>query len=82
MDSNETIKQAVMSGLGIALISAHTVAQEIGDGRLVVLDVPGQPILRKWFLMTPRDVAVSPAAEKVTQWIVSHAAECIPDVTW
>lgn len=82
MDSNETIKQAVMSGLGIALISAHTVAQEIVEHRLTVLDVPGLPILRKWFLLTPRMAPQSAAAAKVTDWITTHAADCIPDVRW
>ncbi|MCP4877125.1 MAG: LysR family transcriptional regulator, partial [Gammaproteobacteria bacterium] len=37
--SNETIKQAVMVGMGIAVISAHTVAAEIREKRLVALDV-------------------------------------------
>ncbi|MEJ2431928.1 MAG: LysR family transcriptional regulator [Pseudolabrys sp.] len=41
--SNETIKQAVIAGLGIAFISGHTIASEIHDGRLVVLDVKGLP---------------------------------------
>ena len=41
LGSNETIKQAVMAGLGIALISAHTIAAEVADGRLVCLDVEG-----------------------------------------
>ena len=41
--SNETIKQAVIAGLGLAFISAHTVAAEIADGRLVQLDVAGPP---------------------------------------
>ena len=47
--SNETIKQAVMAGLGIALISAHTIAMEVQPGRLVVLDVAGTPTRRQWF---------------------------------
>ena len=46
MDSNETIKQAVMAGMGIALLSQHTVLQELADGRLVGLKVPGLPIMR------------------------------------
>ncbi len=78
MDSNETIKQAVMSGLGIAIISAHTVAQETMDGRLTPLSVEGFPINRKWFLMTPQDHQASPAAAKVGQWIIDQAADCIP----
>ena len=39
LGSNETIKQAVMAGLGIALLSAHTIAAEVADGRLAVLDM-------------------------------------------
>ena len=35
LSSNETINQAVIAGLEIALISAHTIAAEVDDGRLV-----------------------------------------------
>ncbi len=49
MDCNETIKQAVIAGLGIAFISPHTVASELADGRLVVLDVAGLPVMRQWY---------------------------------
>ena len=52
--SNETIKQAVMAGLGVALISAHTVAAELEDGRLISFDVPGLPIVRQWFVTSGR----------------------------
>jgi LysR family transcriptional regulator, low CO2-responsive transcriptional regulator len=44
--SNETIKQAVMARLGIGFISAHTIAAEIDDGRLAILDVAGLPEIR------------------------------------
>lgn len=44
--SNETIKQAVTAGLGIAFISGHTIAAEIEDRRLVILDVVGLPAKR------------------------------------
>ncbi|HFB55382.1 MAG TPA: LysR family transcriptional regulator, partial [Hellea balneolensis] len=46
--SNESIKQSVMAGLGIALISEHTVMAELAQKRLVALDFSGLPILRKW----------------------------------
>ena len=53
MDSNETIKQAVMAGLGIAFLSLHTVTDELRTGRLVLLKAPGLPLLRHWFLVRP-----------------------------
>lgn len=53
MDSNETIKQAVMAGLGIAFLSLHTVTDELLTGRLVQIDAPGLPLMRHWFLVRP-----------------------------
>lgn len=44
MDSNETIKPAVMAGLGVAFISGHTVTEELRSGRLVALPADGLPI--------------------------------------
>ncbi len=40
--SNETIKQAVIAGLGIAFLSGHTIAAEVESRRLVVLNVAGR----------------------------------------
>ena len=60
--SNETIKQAVMAGLGIALISGDAIAAEIADGRMVALDVPGLPIMRQWFVLRRSDRTLSTAA--------------------
>lgn len=55
MDSNETIKQAVIAGLGIALISAHTIIEELRVGRLETPKGGDLPIMRKWYLLTPKD---------------------------
>ena len=42
-----------MAGLGIALISLHTVIEELRQGRLVALRAPGLPFVRHWFLVHP-----------------------------
>lgn len=80
MSSNETIKQAVIAGLGIALISAHTIAAEIGDGRLVVLDVEGLPIMRRWQVVRRADRRTLPPASAMWDFLVEHAAEHFPDL--
>lgn len=80
MSSNETIKQAVMSCLGIAVISAHTVAEELRAGRLVALRYPGFPILRSWFLLSHAEMTLTPAAEQVRNWITGHKAEILPRI--
>lgn len=76
--SNETIKQAVIAGLGIAFISAHTVAVELADGRLTVLLVAGLPSVRKWFAVRLREKAVMPAGEAMWQFLASEGHGYLP----
>src|SRR5271165_2911106 len=81
LGSNETIKQAVMAGLGIALISAHTVAAEVASGRLVCLDVEDLPIVRQWYVLNRTDRALSPAARAFRDFAVGHGSTFLPLVT-
>ncbi|RYH07730.1 LysR family transcriptional regulator [Tropicimonas sp. IMCC6043] len=81
MSSNETIKQSVLQNLGIAVISAHTVAYELAVGRLVVLDVKGMPINRTWYLTGSPDRVRSPAVERVRDWLLANAHRYLPDLS-
>lgn len=76
--SNETIKQGVMAGLGLALISAHTVAFEVETHRLAILDVEGLPILRKWFIAYHADRAVLPAMRAFKDFTLAQGAAHLP----
>lgn len=78
MDSNETIKQAVMAGLGIAFISAHTVASELETGRLVMLDVADLPIRRQWFSVSRADRAMTPAMTAFQDYLLGKGATHLP----
>ena len=78
ISSNETIKQAVMAGLGIALLSAHTCAMELEAGRLAMLDVIGLPVVRQWFVVKRADRRLLPAAEGFRDFMVDHGAEYLP----
>ncbi len=80
MGSNETIKQAVIAGLGIALISAHTIEQEVETGRLVVLDVEGLPIVRQWFAVSRSDREVSPTMLLFEDFLRREAGRFLPEV--
>ena len=77
-DSNETIKQAVIAGLGIAFISAHTVATELRDGRLVTLDMPGLPVTRQWFVIRRSDKVLLPPAQEAFDFMAREAAAFLP----
>jgi LysR family transcriptional regulator for metE and metH len=76
--SNETIKQAVMAGLGIAFLSAHTVEHELAEGRLVSLAVEGLPLLRQWFLVRRREKALLPAARALVDFLSREAWTFLP----
>lgn len=78
MSSNETIKQAVIAGLGIAFISAHTVATELDERRLVVLDVEGLPVLRKWFVVNRNDKVLLPPAQAMLDFLAAKGSRFLP----
>lgn len=78
MGSNETIKQAVMAGLGIAFISAHTIASEVESGRLIILDVVGMPVRRQWFAVMRTDRAISPAMATFHDFLMRKGAMYLP----
>ena len=78
--SNETIKQAVMAGMGVAFISAHTIAMEVEIGRLAILDAVGTPVLRQWFIVRRADRAQSPALEAFESFVGRSGRDFLPNV--
>jgi LysR family transcriptional regulator, low CO2-responsive transcriptional regulator len=80
MESNETIKQAVMAGLGIAFISGHTIAAEIESGRLAMLDVEGLPARRKWQIVRHKDKQQMPAAAAMWAFLEAEGGLFLPPI--
>lgn len=78
--SNETIKQAVMAGLGVAFLSAHTVELELKTGLLTVLDVRGLPAMREWFAVRRADKRMLPAAEELWSYLTTRGDEFLPRI--
>jgi len=78
MSSNETIKQAVIAGLGIAFISAHTVATELDERRLVTLDVAGLPVVRQWFVLARKDKVLLPPALAILDFLNVRGSQFLP----
>ena len=64
MDSNANIKQAVMANMGLAFISAHTIALELEAGKLTILDAEGMPEWRDWFVLYPKDAKLGAAGRR------------------
>ena len=72
VSSNETIKQAVMAGMGLSFISMHTVTLELATGKLVTLNVTGLPLVRDWFVIHLRDKKLSPIAAAFRTFLLEH----------
>lgn len=62
LGSNEAIKQAIAGGLGISVLSRHSLALEGEQGPLVILDVQHFPIHRHWYLVHPQGKQLSVVA--------------------
>lgn len=72
MASNETIKQAVIAGMGLSFLSLHTLELELEKGLLVVLDVEGAPVLRAWNVVHMLSKVLSPAAEAFRYYMLEQ----------
>jgi DNA-binding transcriptional LysR family regulator len=72
ISSNETIKQAVMAGMGLSFLSLHTMGLEVRSGLLQVLDIEGTPLMRMWNVVHLQSKLLSPAAEAFRYFIIER----------
>ncbi|QVL50534.1 MAG: LysR family transcriptional regulator [Thiocapsa sp.] len=80
MTRNEAVKQAVRSGLGLSVVSMHTIELELETRRLVTLDVEGFPDQRQWYLVYRRGKRLSPAANAFREFVLTEAAVIAPPI--
>jgi len=74
LGSNEAIKHAIVGGLGLSVLSLHTLTLEGINGPVAILDVQGFPILRQWYLVYPKAKELS----LVSRAFVDFALELEP----
>jgi DNA-binding transcriptional LysR family regulator len=79
--STETIKQAVIAGMGISFLSAHTISLELQAGSLVVLDVQGFPMMLNWYVVYRNGKRLPPVAEAFRTFLMSDGAGLIQKFT-
>jgi DNA-binding transcriptional LysR family regulator len=72
MSSNETIKQAVMAGMGLSFLSLHTLGLELDCGLIRVLHVEGSPVVRAWNCVHTLSKMLSPAAEAFRYFVLER----------
>jgi len=77
MPSNETIKQAVMAGMGLSFLSLRTVRHELAAGHLALVDVTGMPIVGHWYVTHLSQKKLSPAAKAFKAFLIEQGGALI-----
>jgi DNA-binding transcriptional LysR family regulator len=75
--TNEAVKQAVMAGLGASLLSNFSMSQELKEGRISLLDMPGLPLKADWKLIWLKQKKHSPAVKAFIRWLTENRKKAI-----
>lgn len=73
METNEAIKQAVQAGMGLGILSLHSIELELETGRLAMLNVEHFPLLRHWFVTHRSNKRLSGAALAFKDFLLTEA---------
>jgi len=73
LGSNEAIKQSVAGGLGLAVLSTHSLGEHMADDLLVTLDVAGFPIQSNWYIVQLKGKRLSPTAQAFLQHLAGSS---------
>ena len=80
MSGNETIKQAVQAGMGLAFLSLHTVASELARGELCALDIRGLPLMRRWHIISLQSRPLAPAVEAFRYFVLEEGERLLAEL--
>jgi DNA-binding transcriptional LysR family regulator len=79
VSSNETIKQAVMAGMGVSFLSLHTIGLELRSGLLARLNVMDTPVMRTWHVVHLQSKLLSPVAEAFRYFLIEEGERYLAD---
>jgi DNA-binding transcriptional LysR family regulator len=77
-DTSEAVKQAVQAGMGLGIMSRHTIELELITNRLKILDVDGFPIIRHWHIVHRKNKRFSKVAKTFKDFLLKEAPSLIP----
>ena len=78
--STETIKQAVMAGMGISFLSAHTISKELQAKSLSLIRAQGFPLMLNWYVVHRRHKLLPPVAQAFREFLISDGAGLIAQI--
>jgi len=79
LSTNEAIKQAILAGLGVSILSRYTMGLDMEQPQLAVLDVEGFPIERNWQFVYPVGKQISPVARAFMDFVRAEAKALVQD---
>ena len=79
LSTNEAIKQAILAGLGISILSKYTLGLDTNQAQLTILDVEGFPIERQWQFVYPVGKHISPVARAFMAFVRTEAPALVQD---
>ncbi len=80
LGSSEAIKQGVMTGLGVSILSQYAVASEVAAGTIKLLDVEDFPLKRQWSVAHLSDKKLSLVARTFLEFLLANAPEVIQKI--
>jgi DNA-binding transcriptional LysR family regulator len=75
LGSNEAIKQAVIGGLGLAVLSKYSLGDQVENNDVAILKCSGFPIASRWHIVSPKGKKLSPIAMIFKEHLSAQAAE-------
>lgn len=79
LSTDEAIKQAILAGLGVSILSHYTLGQDVEQNQLVTLDVEGFPLARHWYFVYPVGKQLPVAAQAFMDFVRKNAKYPVPD---
>jgi len=79
LPTNEAIKEAVLAGLGVTIMSRHTFGLDPESSRYLCLDVEGFPLENHWYLVYPQGKQLSPVARAFLDFARREAKGLVPE---
>jgi len=73
LGSSEALKQAVMAGLGLSVLSLHSIELERSMKKLTVLDVEGFPLQRRWYAVHLKGRKLSLVSQTFLNYILEKS---------
>lgn len=80
LGSSEAIKQAVMAGLGLSVLSLHSLRLELAGDHVTALDVEGFPLQRRWCAVHLKGKNLSLVARTFLDFLLNQCKDILQHI--